>query len=274
MKIYDCFTFYNELDLLDIRLKELHNAVDHFVIVEATTTFQNKPKALYLKDNWDRYAQYHDKIIHVVVEDMPLAEDPWSNERFQRDAIMRGLVDANPADLAIIGDVDEIIRAEVVARIRRDPAQIYGFRMPYFNFKFNYMLIDNWETYCVWTMASRVGLITSPEELRRTRQNLNSLEFGYVDDNVEVVEHAGWHFTYLGNSEFVKNKITSFSHNELNDLPIDVDDSIKNNLGFNRNDPRKFVTVKIDAYFPTSIRRYTQHIIDHETASSARQYLP
>lgn len=274
MKIYDCFTFYNELDLLDIRLKELYNAVDHFVIVEATTTFQNNPKTLYLEDNWDRYSAYHDKIIHVVVDDMPLATDPWDNERFQRDAIMRGLVDARPSDLAIIGDVDEIIRAEVVARIRRDPVQIYGFRMPYFNFKFNYMLIDNWETYCVWTVASRVGLISSPEELRRTRQNLNSLEFGYADDNVEVVEHAGWHFTYLGDTEFVKNKITSFSHNELNDLPIDVEDSIKNNLGFNRSDPRKFVTVKIDAYFPTSLRRYTQYIIDQETASSARHYLP
>jgi len=77
MKIYDCFTFYNELDLLDLRLAELYNHVDHFVIVEATTTFQNNTNPLFLKDNWSRYSQYHDKIVHVVVDDMPMSADTW-----------------------------------------------------------------------------------------------------------------------------------------------------------------------------------------------------
>ena len=67
MKIYDCFPFYNELDLLDLRLETLYDHVDHFVIVEATTTFQSKPKQLFLKDNWNRYAKYHDKMIHVMI---------------------------------------------------------------------------------------------------------------------------------------------------------------------------------------------------------------
>ena len=121
MKIYDCFTFYNELDLLDLHLEELYDHVDYFVIVESTKTFQNNDKSLFLKLNWNRYIKYHDKIIHVVVDDSPGSANAWDNETFQRNAIMRGLTNAADEDIIIIGDVDEIIRAEVVDQMRANP---------------------------------------------------------------------------------------------------------------------------------------------------------
>ena len=88
MKIFDCFTFYNELDLLQIRLEELYDVVNHFVLVEATTTFTNRPKEMLFKQNRARYSKYLDKIIYVPVE-LPGSSNAWDNERAQRNAILQ-----------------------------------------------------------------------------------------------------------------------------------------------------------------------------------------
>ena len=133
MKIYDCSLFRNELDLLELRLRELYDHVDHFVIVEATHTFQCEPKELVLKNNWDKFKQWHDKMIHVVVDDMPNTGNAWDNDFHQRNAIVRGLVDADDEDLVIVCDGDEILRPEVIDDMRANPRDMYGFRTPYFN---------------------------------------------------------------------------------------------------------------------------------------------
>ena len=99
MKIYDCFPFHNELDLLELRLAELYNKVDHFVIVESNQTFTSKPKPWNFELTADRYANYMDKIIYVRVKDMPGSSDAWVNDRFQRDQILRGIKKAKPNDL-------------------------------------------------------------------------------------------------------------------------------------------------------------------------------
>jgi hypothetical protein len=281
MKIYDCFTFYNELELLDLRLAELYAKVDYFVLVEATTTFQNRPKDLYYKDNEHRYRQYSDKIIHVVVDDMPMNTDPWQNERFQRDAILRGLVNADSEDIAIISDVDEFIRPETVDYIRQNPRQAYGLRMPYFNFKFNYMLINDNESYCVWATAGQVGALTSPEDLRRSRWVLHQLPYNFDDGTVAMLEHAGWHFTYIGDDEFIKNKIKSFAHSELNTAEvlnsIDVKSSIAQQRGFNPHAVKQFVMVNLDDYFPLELRERVDQYRDYVifgSDDSARNFLP
>ena len=72
MKIYDCFTFYNELDLLEMRLEILSDSVDFFVLVEANKTHSGREKELFFQDNKERFAKFSEKIIHVVVEDMPV----------------------------------------------------------------------------------------------------------------------------------------------------------------------------------------------------------
>lgn len=69
--VYDCFTFFNELDLLEIRLNTLDSVVDRFVLVEANKTFSNMEKPLYFKENEGRFEKFKDKIIHIVVEDFP-----------------------------------------------------------------------------------------------------------------------------------------------------------------------------------------------------------
>jgi hypothetical protein len=276
MKIYDCFPFYNELDLLDLRLAELYDHVDHFVIVEATTTFQSKSKQLFLKDNWDRYAKYHDKIIHIVVDDAPGDPDAWVNDIFQRNQIMRGLEGADPEDIIIIEDADEILRPETIDHMRANPKDIMGFRVPYFNFKLNYMLVNNVESYHVWTVACRRKFLEAPDAFRGTRFNLTQLPMNFEDDTIRIYEHAGWHFTYLGDTEFVKNKIRSFAHTELNNDQvlnnIDVDDMIARGVGFNPQDPRPFTPVALDDYFPltvlNNVGQYKDKIISGITKSA------
>ena len=277
MKIYDCFPFYNELDLLDLRLAELYDHVDYFVIVEATTTFQSNPKELYLKDNWDRYARYHDKMIHIVVDDAPGDPDAWVNDIFQRNAIMRGLDGADDEDIIIVEDADEILRPEIIDHMRANPKDIMGFRVPYFNFKLNYLLVNNQESYHVWSVACKRKYLEAPDAFRGTRFNLTQLPLDYEDETIRMYEHAGWHFTYLGDDEFIRNKIKSFAHTELNTddvlSKINVEDMIKRGVGFNPLDSRPFIQVAVDDYFPKTvvdnIEKYQDRILSGP-AKSAR----
>ena len=115
LKIVDCFTFYNELELLEYRLNLLYNIVDYFILVEATLTHVGKPKELYYNKNKKLFEKWNDKIIHIIVDDFPFNEqtidclknDQWKNEKFQRNCITRGLKKIN-TDFLILSDVDEI----------------------------------------------------------------------------------------------------------------------------------------------------------------------
>src|SRR5712692_10307059 len=112
--IYDCFPFFNELDLLEIRLSELAGVVDRFVLVESTRTHTNQPKPLYYHENRTRYSQFSSKIVHIVVEDMPGGENAWVRENHQRNCIIRGLSGCGDDDTILVSDVDEIPRATIV----------------------------------------------------------------------------------------------------------------------------------------------------------------
>ena len=214
MKIFDCFTFYNEFDILEIRLHELYPIVDHFVVVEATKTYAGRDKPLHFADNRERFAAYADKIIHVVVDDLPAeASDHWAREYAQRNGIERGLTLAAPGDLVIVSDVDEIIRREVIEKIRATgtaPA-VLGFRLRVYSMRFNYQNILGPEAHIVWPVAMRRDQLTSPQEARNSRFDLDRANDG------SVIDDAGWHYTSVGNDEWIRNKIANFSHSEFHD---------------------------------------------------------
>lgn len=278
-KIYDCFTFYNEFDLLDLRIAEMYDHVDYMVLVEADHTFQNEPKHFNFKHRMKEY-EHLDKLIYIGVEDMPLSPDPWTNERHQRDSIMLALDEAADDDLIIISDIDEILRPSTIAELRQGTSQIYGFRLPLFNFKYNYMLVTQ-DCYSVWNGAIKKGLLESPEDFRRQRHTLNTLGWQYSDSAVSIIEHAGWHFTYLGGDDFARNKIRSFAHADDNRPEvlnqINVEESIKQGRGIKLdNGDYLFKPVKLDDYLPVTIINnqdtYTDKLLPAEV--SAREYLP
>jgi len=128
-KVYDCFTFFNELDLLKIRLDELYDSVDHFVIVESTISFTGKSKPLYFAENAQQFEKYKDKITHIVIDYFPdltgdAATDHWTREEYSRNSILRGLSGCNNDDVIFISDLDEIPSALVIPRITQYLAKL------------------------------------------------------------------------------------------------------------------------------------------------------
>jgi beta-1,4-mannosyl-glycoprotein beta-1,4-N-acetylglucosaminyltransferase len=119
-KVYDCFTFFNELDLLELRLSECYDSADYFVIAEANKTFSGNDKRFILEDNWDRYKAFHDKIIYIKVEDMPEGPNAWAREYHQRNALIRGLSSASDNDVVALTDCDEVLRPRTLNILRND----------------------------------------------------------------------------------------------------------------------------------------------------------
>jgi beta-1,4-mannosyl-glycoprotein beta-1,4-N-acetylglucosaminyltransferase len=238
--IYDCFTFYNELDLLQVRLHELHEVVDRFVLVEATQTFQGKPKPLFFKDNAAAFARYADKIIHVVVEfpacdlTSQLATRPrnaiWARQHYQRDQIAQGLSKASPGDLIIVSDLDEIISASKLreAIAKRGPHDLTIFEMPIHTGFVNRRVRNT-----VWEKGPRMiefSDFPGAEHLRLTKicasshlgnNALGRLYTRYqnymlrsVANRICIIADSGWHMTSIGDWNCYRTKVQAISEVE------------------------------------------------------------
>ena len=117
MKIFDCFPFFNELEILELRFMELYDTVDYFVIVEANKSHNGTPKEFIFENNKSRYEKWLDKVIYVKVEDMPEYNPDYvfALEYFQRQQIMRGLEGkAQEGDKILVSDCDEIPKVEKI----------------------------------------------------------------------------------------------------------------------------------------------------------------
>ena len=129
MRIYDCFTFYNEFELLELRLKALWDVVDYFVIVEANMKHQGDPKDFNLLKRADEFKEFWPKIRYVAAD---LSKVPfkgvgdWSIENAQRNAIMNGIGDAAEDDLIMISDLDEIPAPDVFKRLQENKIALYA----------------------------------------------------------------------------------------------------------------------------------------------------
>lgn len=207
-KIFDCFTFFNEVDVAHIRFEELYPVVDHFVIVQARQTFRGKPHTPLLDDNPEPiYPSFEldPKYIVVTLDELP-GDTPWQREVYQRNYIaevLKGL--AQPDDTIIISDVDEIPRRSMVVPVSR-PTRL---RLKKFSYGIN-MLTDEGNTSVVMTPYEDLTYRT-PEEMRR-----NGIS--------EIMDDAGWEFSSLGTPEEILVKLKSFSHSEFDtpDLTVEV----------------------------------------------------
>jgi hypothetical protein len=288
MRVFDCFTFYNELDIAELRIQELWDVVDFFVIAEANTTHQNNSKPFYLKDNWARFEPYKEKIRHIMIEDMPCDKDTWVNERYQRFSLSRGLTDLQPNDIVIVSDCDEIPRPAAIAAIKEDTNDYdrYILAIPLNYYKFNYMMVTPVHKQNN-IMVTRGRVFTDPQNERARTFHTGNLPPHYADDHLCILEHAGWHFTYFGQTDFAKNKIANFAHNETAGLVaekigsmdnLNIDWMIENKVGlggFNGN--KRFEYIQIDEYFPKTILDNLdkwQHMIVPNATKSVYSYYP
>ncbi len=235
--LYDCFLFYNELELLEIRLNELDGLVDKHVLVESTQTFQHKPKKLFFEENKSLFSKFLHKIVHVVVDDSP-DTSTWDTEIFQRNAIARGLIDCKDDDLIMVSDVDEIPSPFAIQNYLASPAKhLRAFKMMFCYYFFNCQVNNNWG-------HARI---------------LPFCEFKKYDDVQKIREAAaeplyrgGWHFSYLGGADKIVTKIQSFSHAELNQPYFCNKDRIEECMeeGIDFIMPRRLKFVSIDDKFP------------------------
>ena len=192
MKIYDCFSYWDEDLLLDLRLNILNDYVDYFVIVEGNKTWQNNPKKL--RFDIQKFSKFKNKIIYIPVEDMPDGNNPYLRENFQRNCITRGLKKSSPDDLILISDLDEIPNPKVLNKFKID-MKFAVFKQMHFYYKFNMHSTVNPFWYGSRICVKRY--LKSPQWLRELKfkkrpfWKLNKLRLN------NIIENGGWHFCNL-----------------------------------------------------------------------------
>ena len=247
MKIYDCFIYFDEELLLDIRLNILNKYVDKFIIVESKFSHRGEPREPNF--NINRYKKFQDKIEYILLDKNPKnlfkinKDDTKINEKiivngnlrefFQRNAIQEGLKNADENDLIIISDVDEIPNLEEINfnKIKNDPI---FFNQIFCCFKLNLFSKMKW---CGSRMIRKKKLI-SPQWLRDIKdRNYSKLRLDtYFSkkkyNNIKFINDGGWHFSYLKNPGGVEKKLKSIRHHiEYDQNPLGVkkiEDMIKN----------------------------------------------
>lgn len=229
MKIFDTFTFYNELDLLELRMNILGDVVDHFVINEATITFTGKKKPLYFAENKERFKKWEDKIIHHVLDDnnqtlekywegvpyhRSMMEDdiyklPLHYQRacFHKDSAIYALLDhAQDDDIILTSDADEIANPEAIKAISEwfDPSNHYVLKGPVYYYYLNLLCEKEWMGTRVSTMKMLKTM--SVDKLRQSHQD------------AWKVEDGSWHWSFFGDADTVRAKMDAYEHQE-NNLP-------------------------------------------------------
>ena len=243
MKLIDCFMYFDEDLVLDIRLNILNDKVDKFIIVEATKNHAGKDKKLNF--NIENFSKFKNKIIYIVVDDMPInVKSPkkgWHEnhvrDQFQRNAIKRGYKDFSDDDLIMISDIDEIPNPKKLDEFNVKN-KFACFLQKNFQSKINLLNVSDGE----WsgTKICQKKYLKSPQWLRDIKGR--SYPFWRLDilfskmkyNSIEYVENGGWHFTNLRTAEELKKKLENFGHNaEFLESGLNVNDITKmmeNNL--------------------------------------------
>lgn len=221
--IYDCFLFFNELDLLEIRLNVLKNVVDKFVLVESSKTFSGKNKPLYYQENMERFSQFNDKVIHVVFdENVNGITNPWIIENNQRNYIIHGLKEAQDNDVVLISDLDEIPNPDKILKYK-DYSGIKCFQNDFYYYYLNYLCVDE----PIWYKGTRMLKFGECKHcLDNVKVKMNSrlpeeYKQGTTINKIRYykkgkqIKNGGWHFSYLGGAEAIQKKIMSISHSEF-----------------------------------------------------------
>ena len=271
-QVFDCVPFYDELDILEIRLNVLDGVVDYFVLVESSRTFSGNKKPLYFSKNKQRFSKFLNKIRHIVIDDSEYEEDLniWQREFDQKNAVFRGIHGCNKEDFVIVSDVDEIPDPKIIIDIvSQDLNSIGVIKKPCFYYFLNCKSTEVFDK----ARIAKLKNIKSPQQIRAypgySKHNSNKLVrtifkwFGSIRKRTslffrfyKVYENAGWHFTYMKEPSQISKKIKDFSHTEFNsdrytDLKF-IEERIKNLKDpFHRE--YEFTRVEIDNSYPEYI---------------------
>jgi hypothetical protein len=250
--IVDCFTFYNEIDMLMFRLNTLDRYVDYFVLSEATLTHVGKPKELYYENNKHLFKQFQHKIIHIVVDDFKYTENnidvsknqQWINEKHQRNCLVRGFSQIEHFDYCIVSDVDEIPDPTTLNLIKTGIQEIP--QACQFEQDFYYYNIESKMDH-LWYFSK----IINYQWFLTTDLKLDDIRFLLLP----TIPRGGWHLSYFGKPEFIANKIKNFAHQEFNNENFTdtrlITERVTNGIDiYDRPIKIEKISTKINKYLP------------------------
>lgn len=263
--IYDAFLFYNELDLLEIRLNTLNEVVDKFVIVEATVTHTNKPKELYYQKNKKRFKKFSKKIIHVIIDDSPPVSNPWILERYQFTQAVKGLSNCKPDDIILHGPVDEIPNPKKILEWAKKPGKNKVFLMDLSYYYLNLVSTSKkkWEGTHMFKFKDLLHF----KDIYYTR---------YLKPDA-MIENGGWHFSYIGDVKKIQLKMSSMAHQEYNNSTYNTPEKIQKAMAEGKDlfgIGRKFKIAAIDSmpdYVKGNQAKFSELIV-FNLRSSSRLY--
>tara|TARA_B100001540_G_C15771937_1_gene626748 strand:- start:591 stop:1481 length:891 start_codon:yes stop_codon:yes gene_type:complete len=295
MKIFDCFMYFDEDIVLDLRLNFLNKYVDYFVIVESS--FTHKGDKRKLKFDLKKFNNFRNKIIYVTFDEEPKnVEEVFDTddegeksrkyilnaayrENGQRNHILKGLNKAQDEDMILISDVDELPNLENIDfnKIKKD---IILFRQNMFYYKFNLKLPN-----LIWTgtKACKKKYLKTPQWLRNIKDKkypfyrLDTFFSKTKYTSIKFIDNGGWHFSNIKTASEIEYKLKSYLHHrEFDENPINEDqinkiiknkqaiydlnvDKKVNKIG-NGNKLEKFPLEKLPKYLQDNIANYKKWI--------------
>jgi beta-1,4-mannosyl-glycoprotein beta-1,4-N-acetylglucosaminyltransferase len=243
MKIYDCFMYFDEEVVVDVRLNTLNEFVDYFVIVESKFTHKGDPREL--KFNHKKFEKFKNKIIYLIYDKESSQIEPVKNEdseneksrkyifnaihreNGQRNCISKGLVNAEENDFILVSDVDEIPKLSKID-FKEIKEKIILFKQDMFYYKFNLYLPNlGW----TGTKGCKKKNLLSPQWLRNIKDKI--YPFFRIDVffskkkyiNMKILNDGGWHFSNIKTSKEIEYKLRSYLHHrEFDHQPLSVDE--------------------------------------------------
>jgi len=242
MKIFDCFTYCDEEEVLRVRLEELGDVVDHFVVVEASQTFTGIDKPFYFDNIPSWIDKWKTKIIRVKIDFPEDAKTSWLREYYQRNAIASGLDLAKPKDIIIISDADEIVKAEILQRVT-------SLKLPCKVDVTQYFWNFNWQVPHHCNQGARPVIVKKSDLDFSCAQELRAMM-------LPSIHNAGWHFSFFGETQKIKKKIESFAHTEYNLEEYKNNKNILNRIenGIDPFDRFPLKYTEIDATYPIYVQ--------------------
>ena len=292
MKIYDCFMFFDEEMLLDLRFNVMNKYVDKFVIAESTYMHSGKPKKLIFDIN--KFPKFKDKIIYIVVEESPpdlvkihekdslhekqikMTDNAKKREMYQINKTKDGIINADKDDMIIVSDIDEIPDLEKI-NLKKINQKLIFFKQKMFYYKLNLC-----HTSLPWygSKACKKKYFKTPEWLRSIKNKKYSpLRFDIIFSNnkysdIYLANEGGWHFTNIRKPEDLENKLLNFLHHvdyqqsglKLSDIKRLMDekkvmyDHSKDKKGKKWGEGEKLEKISIDKmpkYIKENMKKYT-----------------
>ena len=286
MKIYDCFMYYNEDTILNLRLNYLNKFVDFFVIVESRYNHKGEKKKVNF--NINKYLDFKNKIKYLILDKLPSNTEAiidnddegeksrkyilngYKRDHFQRNHITKGIEDANLEDIILISDIDEIPNLEKInfGSIKN--------KLILFNQKMCYYKLNLYQKNYTWvgSRACKKKFLVNPQWLRDIKDKsypywrLDVLFSNKKYTDIFFVKNGGWHFSYLNTPKLIDEKLRSYTHHreyELNSLTNkEIEDRIKNresiyNLNLDQTKNQFSEGAKLDVLKVEELPEYVQN---------------